>query len=107
MENLFETILDLIRNDKVRISEHGYDELASDGLSVREIFSSIEDAEVLELYPEYPKGPCLLALQKLTVSRSIHVVWGIPKGYNEPAVLVTAYIPDPGKWSNDLKKRIS
>ena len=107
MENLFESILDLIRKDKVRISEHGYDELASDGLSVREILSSVEEAEVLELYPEYPKGPCLLALQKNSEKQAIHVVWGIPKGYNEPAVLVTAYIPDPSKWSDDLKQRIS
>jgi hypothetical protein len=37
----------------------------------------------------------------------IHVVWGIPKGARSPAVLVTAYRPDPAKWSSDFIRRMS
>ena len=37
--------------------------------------------------------------------RHIHVVWGIPKGKTEPAVLITAYRPDPDLWENDFLRR--
>lgn len=35
----------------------------------------------------------------------IHVVWGIPAGQDSPAVLVTAYRPDPGKWDETWRGR--
>jgi hypothetical protein len=33
------------------------------------------------------------------------VVWGIPKGQEKPAVVVTAYRPDSNKWSDDYLRR--
>ncbi len=39
MDNLFDQIKKHISNNDLRISEHGYDELADDGLSVREAVS--------------------------------------------------------------------
>ncbi len=35
----------------------------------------------------------------------VHAVWGVPKGTDYPAVLVTAYRPDPGKWTEDFLGR--
>ena len=66
---------------EVRISEHGYDELSADGLTVREIVAGIADAELIEDYPTYPKGPSVLVLQHDAAGKPVHVVWGIPKGY--------------------------
>ena len=37
----------------------------------------------------------------------IHVVWGIPKGYDSPAVLITAYRPDPDLWEEGYTRRKS
>jgi len=47
----------------VRISEHGYDALADDGLTIDEVLSGVPRAVVLEEYLDYPKGPAVLALQ--------------------------------------------
>lgn len=96
----------LIAAGEVRISEHGYDELADDGITVAEIMSGVANAEAVEDYPEFPKGPSVLAFQIDSAGRPVHVVWGIPKGYTGPAVLVTAYRPDPTRWGKGLKERL-
>lgn len=105
MSDTLEKIRDLVSRREVRISDHGYDELAQDGILAREAVSGVQGAEVVEDYPDYPKGPCVLALQEDGSGQPIHVVWGIPKGKSSPAVLVTAYRPDPVRWSADFRRR--
>jgi hypothetical protein len=101
----FAAIKDLIERREVVVSEHGYDELANDGLYVKEVIEGFAAAVVVEDYPEYPKGPCVLTLQPDREGRPIHVVWGIPKEKTSPAVLVTAYRPNPNLWKEDFKRR--
>jgi hypothetical protein len=100
-----ERVRTLIRAGDVRLSEHGYDELAEDRLTAREVLSGIEDAVIVEEYLDYPKGPCVLLLQKDQTGAPIHVVWGIPKGTDRPVVLVTAYRPDQGRWDQTFTRR--
>ncbi|MFP4130775.1 DUF4258 domain-containing protein [Thiohalospira sp.] len=105
MSALLERIQGLVRAGEVRISEHGYDELADDGISARELLSGVGDAVLVEDYPDYPKGPCSLVLQWDARGSPLHAVWGIPKGHDAPAVLITAYRPDPARWHSDFRKR--
>lgn len=106
MTDTFERIKRLVAEGSVRISEHGYDELALDDISVRDILEAIADGLVIEDYPDFPKGPCVLVLQKDENGNPIHVVWGIPKGHTAPAVVVTAYRPDPAKWEEGFVRRL-
>lgn len=101
----FEQIRRLIEQGQILISAHGYDELINDDLTVREIVAGIADAVVIEEYPDYRKGPCALVLQKDKRGGPIHVVWGLPKNKEVPAVLVTAYRPDPKRWTDDFIRR--
>ncbi|MBA2410954.1 MAG: DUF4258 domain-containing protein [Gammaproteobacteria bacterium] len=89
----------------IRISEHGYDELSADSILVRDVIESVAHGTVVEDYPRYPKGSCVLVLQTDHEGRPIHVVWGIPKDHAEPAVVVTAYRPDPILWREGFTRR--
>ena len=95
----------LVQKGEVRISAHGYDELAKDGLTAREVVAGVSEALVVEEYPQFAKGPCVLVFQRDGQGSPIHVVWGIPAGASSPAVVVTAYRPDPDLWSEDFLER--
>lgn len=107
MNDFLERVMELIRAGGTLISEHGYDELKDDGLTVREILDGVHNATIVEEYPSFGKGPCALFLQQDRAGSPIHVVWGIPKGYNRPVVLITAYRPDAARWDATFTRRLS
>ena len=106
MSQLLKEIIQLAGAGRVRISEHGYDELAEDGLSAREVVAGLVHGKVVEDYPDYPKGPCVLVLVQDRGGKPVHALWGIPKGHTSPAVLITAYRPDPNRWGEKFLNRI-
>lgn len=55
MSETLEAVKDLAAAGDVRISEHGYDELAEDRIAVRDIIGGLDDAVVVEDYPEFPR----------------------------------------------------
>lgn len=102
---LLSSIIDLILKGDIKISLHGYEDLANDKISVKDTVSGIKEAVVVEEYLDFPKGPCVLVLQKDSKGNPVHAVWGVPAGHSSPAVLVTAYRPIREKWSDDYLRR--
>lgn len=105
MSATLDAVRGLVASGSVRISEHGYDELSDDDIFVRDLLNGISNATVVEDYPTFPKGAAVLVLQFDSNNRPIHVVGGIPRGFTSPAVLVTAYRPDPAKWNEHFTER--
>jgi hypothetical protein len=105
MSQTFRVIRELVVRREVKISAHGYDELAADDILARDIVAGVQDGVVVQEYPDYPKGPSVLVLKRDQQGKPIHVVWGIPRQASTPAVVVTAYRPDPAKWTVDFLRR--
>jgi len=69
-----------------------------------EIRSVIENGEVIEDYPEDPRGHSCLMFGYGEADRPIHVACSPKKNF---LAIITAYIPDENEWSNDFKTRIT
>jgi hypothetical protein len=107
MSATLERVRALATRGELRISAHGYDELAADSILATDAIAGLAAAEVIEDYPSFPKGPCVLVLQHDSAGAPIHVVWGIPAGADSPGVLITAYRPDPNEWDDGFRRRRS
>lgn len=58
--------------------------------------------EVIEDYPQDPRGPSCLLLGVGEGGRSLHVVCSPKDNY---LAIITAYVPDPEQWSADFRRR--
>jgi len=56
MSETLARIVDLVRIGEVRISAHGYDEIAEDGILAGKVIDGVAAAIVIEDYPPSPKG---------------------------------------------------
>lgn len=57
-------IQSLVARGELKVSLYGYEELENDAIRVRDAVSGLSTAVVVEDYPTYSKGPCVLVLQR-------------------------------------------
>jgi hypothetical protein len=103
--HLLDKIKALTASGAVVLSQHAYDRLAENAIEAVDIESGTAMAIEIEDYPDAFKGPSVLALQRDRGGQPVHVVWGLRSGTNSPAIVVTAYRPDPDRWSSDFRTR--
>lgn len=99
-----EDIIDAIRHDRVRITDHADGEAQADHLSFNEVFISVVQGEIIEEYPDDKPFPSCLVYGETFSRDPIHSVWA----YNEQngwVVLITVYRPDPSRWIEWRKRR--
>ena len=99
-----ENIIDAIRNNRVRITDHADEEAFDDGLTFEEIYFSVMHGEVIEDYLNDKPYPSCLIMGKNFSGKPIHSVWAY-NPENRWTVLITVYRPDPGLWI-DWKVRV-
>ena len=72
-------------------------------ISSQEVDGVVVRGELIEDYPDDPRGHSCLILGFGDRGRTVHVVCS-PKA--EYLVIITAYLPDPAQWSEDFKRRL-
>ncbi len=72
-------------------------------IGASEVRTVIEFGELLEDYPEDPRGHSCLMLGFGVDDRPIHVVCSPKDDY---LAIITAYVPDADKWTNDFRMRV-
>jgi Domain of unknown function (DUF4258) len=101
----FQIVKDLLKAGKFRFSQHGDEEMREDRIFPTALLQSVATAVVVENYPDAWKGPSVLLLQEFE-GLKFHAIWGLSKTTPDVATLVTAYVPDPEKWTPDLMRRL-
>lgn len=83
-----------------RFTVHGLQEATADGIDADDLRDAIisKDAEILEDYPEHPRGACCLILGWVA-GHAIHAVVSFPPD----VAVITAYVPDD-RWV-DYRRR--
>jgi hypothetical protein len=101
----FQIVKHLVKAGKFRFSIHGDEEMREDGIFPTALVDSLSAAIVVEDYPDAWKGPTVLLLQEFE-GLKFHAIWGLSKTTPDVATLITAYVPDPKKWTTDLMRRL-
>ena len=99
-----ERLVDSIRGNRVRITEHADEEATSDKLTYEEVYFSVFKGRIIEEYPEDKPYPSCLVYGKTFSGDPVHSVWA----YNTDtqwAVLITVYRPDPERWIDWVQRR--
>lgn len=97
-------IIEAIRANRVRITDHADDEAETDQLSFDEIYFSVLHGEIIEDYPsDKPYPSCLICGQTFS-GDPVHSVWAYNE-HNQWAVLITVYRPAPSLWINWRERR--
>lgn len=97
-------IIESIRANHIRITDHADEEAQTDALSFDEIFFSVFQGEIIEEYPTDRPYPSCLISGRTFLGEAVHSVWG----YNQDShwsVLITVYRPDPARWIDGRKRR--
>lgn len=87
-----------LSNNQYELSQHAEDEKEADKILFSEIDETVSNLELVENYPDDPRGPSCLVLGFTTERNPIHFVCGnLEEG---GIVIITMYRPDPQKWIN-------
>ena len=89
-------------NDMVFVTEHSAERFRQRGIRTADIRHAVNSGEIIEQYPEdYPFPSCLI-LGKDRSGKKIHICMS---DEGTSSRIITAYYPDPNKWSDDFKVR--
>lgn len=84
-----------------QLTGHAHKERQEEIIETKEIREALVSCEILENYPDDPRGPSCLVLG-YSGSRAIHVVCGRTKG--DWLLVITVYIPRLPKWIKERKR---
>jgi hypothetical protein len=102
-KDLVESIQKLVRNKKYLYTIHAGDRMTERRISVEKVEQALQSdlLEIIEDYPDDPRGPSCLALGATENGKLLHIHCTHPPGL----AVITAYEPDEREWENGFRKR--
>jgi hypothetical protein len=87
-----------VTNRQYRLTAHAEQEREAESITIREIEQALlsQRCEIVENYPDDPRGASCLVLGFTEQGLPIHTVCGI--SLPDMLILITVYRPDPALW---------
>lgn len=94
---LISKVKELVKIKGYRLTSHAETERDADSISIIELEEALlyNEAEIIEDYPNDPRGHSFLILGFTTQRQPIHALCSI---YEEILVIITTYRPNPDLW---------
>ena len=104
-ENLIAMIQQHVANRQYRLTFHAEREREADRITIHEIEEALRSSrcQVVENYPDDPRGASCLVLGFTERDAPIHVVCGVAEA--EMLIMITVYRPDPDLWVDWVVRR--
>ena len=101
-----DTIKQQVREGTYEFSNHAQQERLEDDFDITEIETAIMLGEIIEDYPDDPRGAsCLLLGYVRAIPLHIVVGWAHnPLNVEKILRIITVYIPQPPKWEDPRKR---
>lgn len=100
------TLLDAIKESIITgnwwFSEHAINKCDQREIDIEKLLFSIIYGEIIEEYPDNPRGQSCLILSMID-RRPVHTVCGLT---GEGTVFITAYWPDEAEWIDERTRRV-
>ena len=95
-------IQDRVRGNQYLYSLHADEERRDEGISTADVEQAILNGQILEDYPNDPRGPSCLVYGPAGNDRPLHVVCG--RNSVGWLVMITVYIPTLPKWKDPTER---
>jgi hypothetical protein len=101
---MIDNIRELAISGKVNITLHGRHEMDVDMVSTDELLKTLSSssAEIIEDYPDDPRGHSHLILGQLSNGDSMHICCAV---HEDELIIITVYRPSPEIWASDWRTR--
>lgn len=93
-----EEIKEKVKRDKYEITFYAEKERYTEDITISGLETTISNGEILEDYPNDPRGPSCLVLG-YSQNRPIHIICGCT--LTKRVRIITVYIPKLPKWINE------
>jgi hypothetical protein len=100
---LIEQIRAKIVAGEFEFTRHALDQSILRHISVQELLAAIQNAEIIEDYPDDKYGPSCLVLGFTKNGRSLHIQFSYP--FRPILKVITLYQPDPALWIDNKVRR--
>ena len=92
----------LAASGQMKITQHAAQEMTAETITLDDVLDAIDNARLLEDYPDHRRGACCLLYGTDNRGRDIHVVCTTA---NPMLIIITAYLPKPPKWISATQRR--